>query len=161
MSTNDAAASADLTSLVRDLNNASRGAKIGGDRLMDQAAQQIQTRMVAYAPKRTGRLAQSITITKTPGSWTIGPVGVTYAVYQEFGTATRGEFGGSEYIIRPKNGGLLHFKIDGRWVSAKEVHHPGIPPHPFARPAAQEVIGSLADAYADMGVNLVLKGRAS
>lgn len=158
---NDAAATADLTNLARAFQTASRGSKDAGERIMDQAAEQISERMKTYAPKRTGRLYQSITITKTPGAWTIGPVDVPYAVYQEFGTGTRGEFGGPMYTIKPKKAGRLTFKIGGRWVSTKEVHHPGIPPHPFARPAARDVMNGLADQFGDAGVNLIVKGRAS
>lgn len=161
MAANDAAAYADLTKLVRDLNNASKSSNNAGDQIMDQAADQINERMKTYAPKRSGRLYQSIRVTKTPGSWTIGPVDVSYAVYQEFGTGTRGEFGGQMYTIRPKGGGSLHFKINGRWVSTKEVHHPGIPAHPYARPAAKEVMDGLAGKFGDMGVNLIIKGRAA
>jgi hypothetical protein len=63
-----------------------------------------------------------------------------YAIYLENGTAP--------HIIRPKTGAfgplqegqsrkrgakphLLVFKVNGQWVSKKEVHHPGTAPHPF------------------------------
>lgn len=161
MDANDAAAYADLTKLVKDLNSAAKASNQAGEKIMDQAANQISERMKTYAPKRSGRLYQSIRVTRTPGSWTIGPVDVPYAVYQEFGTGTRGEFGGQMYVIRPKKSDRLHFQIGGKWVSAKEVHHPGIPAHPYARPAAREVIDGLASKFGDMGVNLIVKGKAA
>jgi hypothetical protein len=62
------------------------------------------------------------------------------------------EGGTAAHIIRPKTGAfgptnegqsrkrgakphLLVFKVNGQWVSKKEVHHPGTKPHPFMGPA--------------------------
>lgn len=60
--------------------------------------------------------------------------------------------GSAAHIIRPKTGAfgplnegqsrkrgakehLLVFKVNGKWVSKHEVHHPGTKPHPFMGPA--------------------------
>lgn len=155
------ATTADLTQLAKALSEASKNSDATVGAVMDSVANEIKDRMVQLAPKRTGRLAGSITVLKGHNTWTIGPKGVNYAVYQEFGTASRGEFGGLPYKIRPRqDNGMLHFKIDGEWISTKEVTHPGIPAHPYIRPAAQSVIGSLQSRMGVAAQNLiVLKGK--
>lgn len=147
-----AAGTADLTALVQTFAKSRREVPKVAEQVLDDAAQQIMIRMVQLAPKRTGRLAQSISIRKEPGRVIIGPVGVEYAVYQEFGTATRGEFGGQPYVIKPVRADKLTFQINGKWISTKMVIHPGIPPHPYARPALQEYIDGITAKMADAAV---------
>lgn len=160
MVSNGAAAYADLTTLVRDLRNARENSTKSSEKILDDTANKIQVLMVQYAPKLTGRLAQSIRIISTKGRREIGPQGVPYDVYQEFGTATRGEFKTSAYVIEPRDpNGRLTFKIGDRWISTKKVIHPGIPAHPYARPAAKDALQGLTDTYATMGVDLILKGK--
>jgi len=155
-----AAATADLTSLVNDLRAARENVGKSSEEILDDIAEKIRVLMVEFAPKKTGRLYQAIRVVKTKGRREIGAFGVTYAVYQEFGTATRGEFKSPAYIIEPRDpGGRLTFKIDEKWISTKRVVHPGIPPHPFARPAAKQALQGITDAYATMGVDLILKGK--
>ena len=43
------------------------------------------------------------------------------------------EFGTAPHIIRPKDKKALKFKVGGKDVFAKEVHHPGTRPQPFIR----------------------------
>lgn len=46
------------------------------------------------------------------------------------------EYGTGPHVIRPKKpGGTLRFKINGDWVFAKEVNHPGTRAQPFFFPA--------------------------
>lgn len=80
-----------------------------------------------FAPKRTGKLAASITV--GPKVQWIGGLSVTvgthrggrgYAIYQELGTLP--------HIIRGKHGGVLHF--GGTYT--KVVHHPGNRPTHWA-----------------------------
>ena len=111
-------------------------------------AEQIATRMRELAPVKTGALRNSIRIISQPGKVQIGPFGIPYAAYQEFGTGTRGEFKGHMYEIRPKKAENLVFRVNGRWVSTKLVRHPGIPAHPYARPAAREVLGNFGPELA-------------
>lgn len=68
--------------------------------------------------------------------------------YQEFGTATKGEFPTGAYLILPKvkkalsnhkKGGKSPFPY-GYFGPVKAVIHPGIKARPFMRPAAQEGI---------------------
>lgn len=155
------ATTADLSQLARALSAASKNSKPTIDQVMSAVAEEIKNRMIQMAPKRNGRLAGSIVVLRSGNSWTIGPKGVNYAAYQEFGTASRGEFGGLPYKIRPRQeGGMLHFQIDGHWISTKEVTHPGIPAHPYIRPAAQSVITALQNrvGVAAQGL-IVMKGK--
>ena len=90
----------------------------------------------------------------------IGPTRVAYAVYQEFGTGTRGEFGGPVYEIRPrKPGGMLKFQVNGRTVYAKVVKHPGIPPHPYMRPAFERIVTPFGQSLSEVGASYVKYGQ--
>lgn len=153
-----AAAYADLTSLVQKFAGAKKDAKKASEHLLDEAAQKTADYMMEFAPVRTGRLRAAIRYTSSPGRREVGPFGVPYAVYQEFGTATRGEFGGSTYTIKPKRASSLRFKIDGRWINVKEVRHPGIPASPFARPAAKRALEDIGERYAETGLKLFMEG---
>lgn len=123
------------------------------------AAQEIQQEAQTLAPIKSGRLRNSISIRyPNPMEAVVGPQ-VAYGVYQEFGTGERGEFGGSAYTIKPKSpGGLLVFKVGGKTVYARSVRHPGIPAHPYMRPAVEKVLGDMAGSLADKGALLITKG---
>ena len=156
------AATADLTKLVRRLSDAAHDIKDVSEKILDETATSVEALMVSMAPVRTGRLRASIRVVSAPGMRTIGPQGVDYATYQEFGTGIRGEFPTSSYVIRPRQeGGRLVFKIDGKWISTREVHHPGIPPNPFVRPAARQAIDDLENRYQTAGAELIMKGSAA
>lgn len=153
------AASADLRQLAADLSSAS---KVGMFRaaadVVRTTATAVQAEARSKAPMRTGKLRNSIQVTYTsPLSASVGPT-VPYGPYQEFGTATRGEFPGPMYEIRPVRASKLAFKIDGKWVFTKLVKHPGIPPRPYMRPAIQTVLGKMAPELARTGALLVTKG---
>lgn len=144
---------ADISALSQSLALAS-GSKVnvavaGAIRV---AAGQIQTEAQEKAPKKTGALASSISVSfHGPLTAIIGP-GVDYGVYQEFGTH-------GPYEIHPKKpGGVLVFEINGTVVRTKKVIHPGLKPRPFMRPAAQDVIGKLTDRIGGIGVNMIVEG---
>lgn len=142
------AATADLTNLIRTQNQAKRDAPKMAQDYLDRTGQKIAERMRQLAPVKTGALRNSIRVITQPGKVQVGPFGIPYAAFQEFGTGTRGEFGGQMYEIRPKKAENLVFQVNGRWVSTKLVRHPGVPAHPYARPAAREVLGKLGDELA-------------
>lgn len=155
------AASIDLRELAVDLTKAGDSMeKVAAD-LIVQVAQQVQQYAQAEAPRKTGQLAMSIRV-----SWVdrltadIGPT-VPYGVYQEFGTGTRSEFGGEMYEIRPKNKPFLIFKVNGKTVAAKVVHHPGVPPRPYMRPAAVQAVQPFAGRLAEKGQLMIVKGPRS
>ena len=87
------AASADLSALAQDLSVISQtSAAAAAQQVIQQAAQRVQAEAQSLAPVKTGALRDSISIKyPSPTSAIIGPQ-VSYGVYQEFGTGSRGEF---------------------------------------------------------------------
>lgn len=150
-----------VSALAKDLSDAS-GQPFGlvAQQLVLSAATQIQTFAQAYAPRRTGRLAQSIEKTST-NSGMSATVRATapYAAFDEFGTGTRGEFPGHPIVIVPRRAKYLKFKgRDGKIVFAKKVVSPGMAPRPFMRPAVERVALPLANNLADSAVAFIVRG---
>ena len=156
------AASADLRSLAADLAYASNeGIQKAAGQVIHDTAIRVQASAQAFAPVRTGRLRDSISVTFTSiTSATIGP-GVPYGVYQEFGTASQGEFGGAPYVIKPRYANRLVFKVDGKWVSAKQVVHPGVKPQAYMRKGLKEALGPAVEELQDQGALLITQGHAN
>lgn len=69
---------------------------------------------------KTAKLKTSIRSTASAGGFAVGTNDIRAATLQF----------GDERTIRPRRGPVLKFKIDGRWISAKEVHIK-IPARPF------------------------------
>lgn len=111
-----------------------------------------------YAPVRTGKLQQSITMAQSGTTVTI-TAGAPYSRYVEFGTGTRGEFPSGIIIIRPRHAKYLRFKgRDGKMVYTKEVRSPGMAPRPFLRPALERAADTLAPALLTSGALFIVKG---
>jgi len=157
------AASAEITGLANDLSAAS-GQKIekAAASILQTSAQRIVHEAQVRAPVDTGKLQASIHARWiTPMQVEIGP-GVDYGVFQEFGTATRGEFPGPMYEIRPKKpDGRLVFKINGKTVVTKLVKHPGVKAQPYMRPAFEEVMKDSLGKLLDEGAAQITKGPNS
>ena len=153
------AVSADLTALAQRLSYAANeGITKAAGEVVHTYAEKIKDLAQASAPIKKGTLQHSISVEyQGDTKATIGPH-VTYGVYQEFGTGTRGEFPTGPYMITPKKGKYLAFTVNGKRVFAKVVHHPGIPPHPYMRPAAQQALGDFADSLAEAGALVIIKG---
>lgn len=130
--------------------------------LVTSYGNQIAAMAQSYAPVRTGALKDSITVSHPSAlSAVIGPArSIHYAAYQEFGTRTRGEFGGPAYSIEARRpGGVLVFYVNGRKVITKKVRsHPGIPPHPYLRPAFERVVTPFGRSLAELGKSYVIYG---
>lgn len=64
-----------------------------------------------------------------------------YAAYQQFGTRP--------FVIRPKNKPYLRFQIGDKWITKKEIRHPGIPARPFMKltPGDMEKIKQKMEKY--------------
>ena len=153
---------ADLTGLAENFRRASgQSFQAAAASLVNSYATQVAALAQSYAPVDTGALKDAITISRpTPLTAVIGPQNIKYAVYQEFGTATRGEFGGSMYEIRPKKpGGMLKFQVNGKTVYARVVKHPGIPPHPYMRPAFERIVTPFGESLAELGGSYVKYGQ--
>jgi len=76
----------DLTKLAQDLRAAGETAPKAIDRVLAESAQLILVEMKQLTPVKTGRLKASETIQASPGRYVVGPAGVPYAAYVEFGT---------------------------------------------------------------------------
>lgn len=81
--------------------------------------------LVRTAPVDTGFLRNSVRYEVTGNKLNIHMP--EYAFYIEFGTAP--------HIIRAVNAKALHWKMGGKDMFAKVVHHPGTEPFPFIRAA--------------------------
>lgn len=89
-------------------------------------------------PKKTGRLAESLTAEVHETEKTVYIMtDVPYALDVELGTMP--------HIIRAKNVPYLSFFWEKKGVDfvGKEVHHPGTPAQPFMAPALQKRRGAL------------------
>jgi hypothetical protein len=153
------AASADLRQLAADLDQATgMGIERACAEVIRTAAQGIQSQAMAYAPVKTGALRDSIQVSYDgPFKATIGPT-VPYGPYQEFGTASRGEFGGSPYVIKPRNAAALSFIVGGKRVVTQRVVHPGVRAKRYMRRAVEVEFGPIAAQLAQAGALLITKG---
>lgn len=154
---------ADLTGLANNFAVASgQSFAAAAGELVGSYAAQVASIAQSLAPVKSGALKDSITVHRPSAlSAVIGPAtDIHYAAYQEFGTRTRGEFGGSAYTIEPKRpGGVLVFYVNGHKVITKRVRqHPGIPPHPFMRPAFERIVTPFGQSLAELGSSYVLYG---
>jgi hypothetical protein len=101
---------------------------------VSDVADQVVARAKALAPVETGRLRASIR--KTPAFSSRGPLfrveaTVDYAQYVENDTRP--------HVIKARNAKVLRFKVGGRVVYAKLVHHPGTKGQHFMAKAVQQV----------------------
>lgn len=151
----------DLKTLSKDLSEIS---DLSPDEITENIMNDLGPKIVgeaqARAPRKTGALAQSIKYTAENGVLKVF-ASAKYANFQEFGTASRGEFGGAPYTIVPKKAKALRFMSNGRAVYTRRVLHPGIPARPYMRPAAIAVLGPLMNALLDRGQALIVKGPNS
>jgi len=154
---------ADLTGLANNFAAASgQSFTAAAGELVGAYAAQVASVSQSMAPIKTGALKDSITVHR-PSALTavIGAAtSLHYAAYQEFGTRTRGEFGGAAYEIVPrKPGGVLVFTVNGRKVFARKIRqHPGIPPHPFMRPSFERIVTPFGQSLAQLGKSYVIYG---
>lgn len=80
---------------------------------------------VRLAPVDSGNLRGKIHLEKIDDfKWLLGS-GANYSQFVEYGT--------SPHIIRPINTKALKFKVGGKTIFAKVVHHPGTNAQPFFR----------------------------
>lgn len=148
------AARSDLGSLVQALHNAGQDIKQEAQEILEKTGEEIAEKMRAYVPVDTGRLKESIRVISEPGRVTVGPVGVEYAYYVEYGTGSRGEMA----ELKPGKNNTMMFKQKGQWVVLQKPK--GQRAQPYMRPAAYEVLTPLGVPYAEAGKRLI-KGSAN
>jgi HK97 gp10 family phage protein len=77
-----------------------------------------------------GNLRQSINYVQNGGSGFVVWVNAEYGVYVDQGTRP--------HLILPRTKKMLAFQINGKWVFAKRVNHPGTKAQPFFTNAVAE-----------------------
>lgn len=79
---------------------------------------------------QTGALVRSIYKAKAPNGWEIGHdlQHAPHALFVHWGT--------KPHTIRPKNKQTLRWPVGGKFIFAKEVHHPGTKPDKWLERAA-------------------------
>lgn len=120
----------DRAQLIRTIRGASR-------RELETAARQVMNRAKVLAPVDTGRLRASIRI-ESRRTLTLRSV---YTVGSDVEYAPMVHDGTGPHVIRPRQAQALRFRIGGRIVYAKVVHHPGTRARPFLDQAVREIAG--------------------
>jgi hypothetical protein len=141
-------ASGDVRRVLKNLNRFSEKVKEGIAYEVVKHSSNIATNAQRRCPYNHGILRASIRVKYPTGK--TGPyanakgprlIGVVDKMTALVGTgikyAAPVEFGSRPHIIRAKNVKYLHFKIKGKSIFTKVVHHPGTRPQPFLEPAAR------------------------
>lgn len=148
-------ASADINRIAEALRTTGKESQATTYSVLVQSANYLLSQMEARVPiGKTGRLKASLGIRiEGPNKIVIGPLDNPYAAYVEFGT--------QPHEIRPKRpDGVLRFQVNGQWVYAKVVHHPGTKPEPFVRPAFDDFVAMLGPQVAQANVNVFYQEAA-
>lgn len=90
------------------------------ERAHDYMALDLEGNLKEYAPKDTGYMASRWNLKKKKRFLSVVGNPLVYALVQSEGS--------DPYMIYPRVAKALRFKIDGQWIFAKEVLHPGINP---------------------------------
>jgi len=115
-----------------ELNRTIRGAS--RDEL-ETTARQVMNRAKVLAPVDTGRLRASIRIERR----TFLGLRARYTIGSDLNYAAMVHDGTRPHIIRPRRAQALRFRVGGRIVYARVVHHPGTRARPFLDRALREV----------------------
>lgn len=99
-----------------------------------RVAREVEALAKQLAPVDTGRLRASIH--SQPRVTFRGP---TVTVTADVNYATYVENGTKPHLIRPRRRQVLKFKVGGKTVYAKVVHHPGTKAQPFLATAVRQV----------------------
>ena len=115
-----------------ELNRTIRGAS--RDEL-ETTARQVVARARVLAPVDTGRLRSSIRIERR----SFLGLRTRYTIGSDLNYAAMVHDGTRPHIIRPRRAQALRFRVGGRIVYARVVHHPGTRARPFLDRALREV----------------------
>lgn len=115
-----------------ELNRTIRGAS--RDEL-ETTARQVVNRAKVLAPVDTGRLRSSIRVERR----SFLGLRVRYTIGSDLNYAAMVHDGTRPHTIRPKRAQALRFRVGGRIVYARVVHHPGTRARPFLDRALREV----------------------
>jgi HK97 gp10 family phage protein len=98
------------------------------DRIVAQAGAIIQAEVRSRAPKRTGKLRESIRVETRR----IGRMSVSAEVYSKSPVALWMELGAKAHVIHARSKKALFWQ--GARHPVRSVRHPGTAPRPFMRP---------------------------
>lgn len=140
--------SADVRKLAEALRRSGHDAQATTQRVLIESANYLLTEMEVRVPVDTGDLRRSLGVRVEGDRVLVGPT-APYAPYVEFGTAP--------HEIRPKTKQALKFRVNGKWVYARVVHHPGTKAQPFVRPAFGAWADSLGQAIGEANVDNILR----
>ena len=142
-------ASADIYKIAEALRYSGEQADATTQSVLIESANYLLTEMETRVPVASGRLRDSLGVRISGDKVIVGP-DVPYASYVEFGT--------EPHEIRPKNqNGVLRFKVNGQYVYAKVVHHPGTKPQPFVEDSFNAWVKTLGPKVAQENVNVFLR----
>ena len=136
--------SADITKLADALRASAKRSEVTTHQVLVESANFLLTEMEIRVPVDTGELRESLGVRVEPNRVLVGP-SAKYAPYVEFGTAP--------HVIKAK-GKALAFKVNGRIIYRKQVHHPGTKAQPFVRPAYDAWKDSLGPAVAQANADV-------
>lgn len=117
-----------VNTVVNDIQRFTDQKVNGIKRVVVESAASILNQAISLAPVNEGNL-------KNSGDLRIKENGLKADVFFTANYAQHVEFGTRPHKIKAKPGGVLHFKVNGRDVFAKEVNHPGTKAQPFLVPA--------------------------
>lgn len=104
---------------------------------------QTKANIIAVDAVDTGFLLGSVSLDVGALSFDLGPT-AEYGDVIERGVP-------HPFVIRARDGGTLHFMIDGHDVFAKQVTHPPIAPRPYLGPAFDHGLPQFEDALGQLG----------
>ena len=140
--------SADITKLADALRATARQSEVTTQQVLVESANFLLTEMEVRVPVDTGELRESLGVRVEPKRVLVGP-SAKHAPYVEFGTGP--------HVIKAKSGKALAFKVNGRIIYRKQVHHPGTKAQPFVRPAYDAWKESLGPKVAEANVDVFRK----
>lgn len=144
-----AVASADINGIAEALRRTGKDSEATTMRVLIESANFLLAEMEARVPVDSGALRKSLAVRVEGDKITVGP-DTPYADYVEFGT--------KPHVIKPKKpGGVLRFQVNGQWVYAKVVNHPGTKAQPFVRPAFDAWVDALGENVAKANVEVFAK----
>lgn len=119
------------------------------DWLHNKIGPELVKEMKSKAPVASGKLRDAIRQVNGPGRVAVGTHGIGYIQYVVEGTRP--------HDIRPK-GNALVFKIGGKTIFARVVHHPGTKANNFMEEAAKTVLKNNNAWMSGLGMELIKGG---
>jgi phage gpG-like protein len=138
----------ELQALAVRLNGAPSRAQARAQQVIVKGANDIEVDGKIFCPVDTGNLRNSISTDIGTLEAEIGPT-ADYGIYVELGVP-------HSYIIRAKDGGMLHFVVDGHEVFVKQVTHPPSAPRPYMGKSADRNFPGIERALGIVGEEALL-----